>query len=112
MTTGGFVAIHQFVKVGDYAFIGAKSGIPKDIPPYVIAEGHRAKLHGLNKVGLKRQGFSEKTLSELKKAYRIIYRIGLTLTEATERVNAEVEPIPEVLNFISFIKSIQRGLTR
>ncbi|MBW2363720.1 MAG: acyl-ACP--UDP-N-acetylglucosamine O-acyltransferase [Deltaproteobacteria bacterium] len=96
VTTGGFVAIHQ----------------PKDIPPYVIAEGHRAKLHGLNKVGLKRHGFSEKTLSELKKAYRIIYRIGLTLNEATERVNAEVEPIPEVLNFISFIKSIQRGLTR
>ena len=110
--TGGFVGIHQFVKIGDYAFIGAKSGIPKDIPPYVIAEGHRAKLHGLNKVGLKRAGFSEKTLSELKKAYRITYRIGITLNEAIERINAQVEPIPEVLNFISFIKSIQRGLTR
>lgn len=112
VTTGGFVAIHQFVKIGDYAFIGAKSGIPKDIPPYVMAEGHRAKLHGLNKVGLKRHGFTEKTLAELKKAYRIIYRIGLTLNEAIDRVNAEVEPIPEVLNFIKFIKAIQRGLTR
>jgi UDP-N-acetylglucosamine acyltransferase len=109
---GGFGVIHQFVKVGDYAFIGAKTGIPKDIPPYVMASGHRAKLHGLNKVGLKRHGFTEKTLSELKKAYRIIYRIGLTLNEAIDRVNAEVEPIPEVLNFISFIKSIERGLTR
>lgn len=111
-TVGGLSAIHQFVKVGDYAFIGGKSAVVKDIPPFVIAAGDRAKLHGLNTVGLKRQGFSRKTLSELKKVYRIVFRIGITLNEAIERVNAEVEQIPEVVNFVEFIKSSERGITR
>lgn len=111
-TVGGLVAIHQFVRIGDYAFIGGKSAIPKDIPPYVIAAGDRAKLHGLNLVGLKRQGMSPKTLSLLKKAYRIFFRIGLTVNEAVERVRAEVEQVPEVVKFIEFIKSSERGVTR
>ena len=111
-TVGGLTAIHQFVKVGDYAFIGGKSAVVKDIPPFVIAAGDRAKLHGLNTVGLKRQGFSRKALSELKKVYRIVFRIGITLNEAIERVSAEVEPIPEVVNFVEFIKSSERGITR
>lgn len=111
-TIGGLVAIHQFVRIGDYAFVGGKSAVVKDIPPYVIASGDRAKLHGLNSVGLKRHGFSKNTLSSLKKTYRIIFRIGLTMNEAIERVRAEVEQIPEVLRFIDFIKSSQRGITR
>jgi len=111
-TVGGLVAIHQFVRIGDYAFIGGKSAIPKDIPPYVIAAGDRAKLHGLNMVGLKRQGMSQKTLSLLKKTYRIFFRIGLTVNEAVERVRAEVEQIPEVVKFIEFIKTSERGVTR
>ncbi|HHP7234739.1 MAG TPA: acyl-ACP--UDP-N-acetylglucosamine O-acyltransferase [Desulfobacterales bacterium] len=111
-TIGGLSAIHQFVKVGDYAFIGGMTGIPKDIPPYVIASGERARLHGLNLVGLKRFGFSQKTISELKKAYRIIFRVGLTLTQAVERVRAEVDQLPEVVKFIDFIKASERGITR
>ncbi|MEW5909396.1 MAG: acyl-ACP--UDP-N-acetylglucosamine O-acyltransferase [Thermodesulfobacteriota bacterium] len=111
-TIGGLVAIHQFVKIGDYAFVGGKSAVVKDIPPYVIAAGDRAILHGLNSVGLKRQGFSPKTLSLLKKAYRIVFRIGLTTNESVERVKAEVEQVPEVVAFIDFIKNSQRGITR
>jgi len=109
---GGLVAIHQFVRIGDYGYVGGKSAVVKDIPPYVIAAGDRATLHGLNKVGLKRHGFSENTLSHLKKAYRIIFRIGLTVNEAVERVLAEVENTPEVLNLVDFIKTTQRGITR
>jgi len=112
VTVGGLVAIHQFVRIGDYAYIGGKSAVVKDIPPYVIAAGDRARLYSLNLVGLKRHGMSQETLSLLKKAYRIIFRIGLTLNEAIERVTAEVEQIPEVINFIDFIKSSQRGITR
>jgi UDP-N-acetylglucosamine acyltransferase len=111
-TLGGFVAIHQFVKIGEYAFLGAKSGVAKDVPPYVIAEGHRVRLYGLNMVGLRRHRFSEKTLAALKKTYRIIFRIGITLNEAIERVRAEVEQIPEVVKFIEFIKASERGITR
>lgn len=111
-TVGGLAAIHQFVRVGDFAFIGGKSAVVKDIPPFVIAAGDRATLHGLNQVGLKRHGFSPAAVQQLKKAYRLIFRIGLTLNEAIERVKAEVEPIPEVKSFIAFIKSSQRGITR
>ncbi|CAN2042904.1 acyl-(acyl-carrier-protein)--UDP-N-acetylglucosamine O-acyltransferase [Candidatus Magnetomoraceae bacterium gMMP-15] len=111
-TIGGLVAIHQFVNIGDYAFVGGKSAVTKDIPPYVIASGDRAKLHGLNKVGLKRRGFSSEVMNALKQTYRIIFRIGLTLNEAIERVLAEVDHVPEVLNFIDFIKKSERGITR
>ena len=111
-TIGGLVAVHQFVKIGEYAFVGGKSAVVKDVPPYVIAAGDRAELHGLNSVGLKRHGFSPTTLSLLKKTYRIIFRIGLTMNEAIERVRAEVEQVPEVVNFIDFIRSSQRGVTR
>ncbi|RPH51457.1 MAG: acyl-ACP--UDP-N-acetylglucosamine O-acyltransferase [Desulfobacteraceae bacterium] len=111
-TIGGLVAVHQFVKIGEYAFVGGKSAVVKDVPPYVIAAGDRAELHGLNSVGLKRHGFSPTTLSLLKKTYRIIFRIGLTMNEAIERVRAEVEQVPEVVNFIDFIRSSHRGVTR
>ena len=112
VTVGGLVAIHQFVRIGEYAYVGGKSAVPKDIPPYVIAAGDRAKLHGLNRVGLKRYGFSESTVAALKKVYRIFFRIGITLNEAIERAQAEVDHLPEVNNFINFIKSSQRGITR
>ncbi len=112
VTVGGLVAIHQFVRIGEYAYVGGKSGVPKDIPPYVIATGDRAKLYGLNQVGLKRHGFPETTVKELKKVYRIFFRIGITLNEAIERALAEVDHLPEVINFINFIKSSQRGITR
>jgi UDP-N-acetylglucosamine acyltransferase len=109
---GGLAAVHQFVRIGDHALIGGKAAVVKDIPPYVIAAGDRATLHGLNKIGLGRHGYSQRTLSLLKHAYRIIFRLGLTLNEALERVAAEVEPIPEVVNFTGFINSSQRGITR
>ncbi|SDU62811.1 acyl-ACP--UDP-N-acetylglucosamine O-acyltransferase [Desulfobacula phenolica] len=112
VTVGGLVAIHQFVKIGDFAYIGGKSAVVKDIPPYVIASGDRATLHGLNNVGLKRHNFPKATLQELKKAYRIFFRIGLTVKQASERVKAEVEQLAEVKNFVEFIIESNRGVTR
>ncbi len=112
VTVGGLVAIHQFVKIGDFAYIGGKSAVVKDIPPYVIAAGDRACLHGLNNVGLKRKEFSKSTIKNLKKAYRIVFRIGLTVKQASERVRAEVPQTPEVMNFINFIENSSRGITR
>jgi UDP-N-acetylglucosamine acyltransferase len=106
------VAIHQFVRVGNYAYVGGKSAGVKDIPPFVIAAGDRARLHGLNRVGLNRHGFSQDTLSTLKKAYRIMFRIGLTTNEAIQRIRAEVEQTPEVVDFVQFIKTSHRGITR
>ncbi|RJP77561.1 MAG: acyl-ACP--UDP-N-acetylglucosamine O-acyltransferase [Desulfobacteraceae bacterium] len=111
-TIGGLVAIHQFVRIGDFAYVGGKSAVVKDIPPYVIAAGDRAHLKGLNSVGMQRGGISPETVSALKKVYRIVFRIGLTLNEAVERLKAEVDPLPEVANFINFVKTSSRGLTR
>jgi UDP-N-acetylglucosamine acyltransferase len=112
-TVGAFVAVHQFVRIGAYAFVGAVSGVTKDIPPYVLASGSpRAKLHGMNIVGLKRHHFEAEKIRALKRAYRILFRLGLTLNEAMERVVAEVDQIPEVVALIEFIKSSQRGITR
>ncbi len=112
VTVGGLVAIHQFVQIGDYAYIGGKSAVVKDIPPFVIAAGDRASLHGLNNVGLKRHKFPKSVLQQLKKAYRIFFRIGLTVKQASERVKAEVDQIPEVKNFSQFIVNSNRGVTR
>jgi UDP-N-acetylglucosamine acyltransferase len=111
-TVGGLVAIHQFVRIGRHAYIGGKSAVVKDIPPFVIAAGDRARLHGLNRVGLQRHGFDEQAMMQLKKTYRIIFRIGLTLNEAIERVKAEVTQVPEVVEFLEFIRSSERGITR
>lgn len=112
-TLGAFVAVHQFTRIGNYAFVGAVSGVSKDIPPYVLASGSpRAKLHGLNIVGLKRHNFSPDAILSLKRAYRILFRLGLTLNEGIERVAAEVDQIPEVANLVEFIKSSERGITR
>ena len=112
-TVGAFVAVHQFSRIGDYAFVGGMTAVTKDIPPYVLASGTpRARLYGLNAVGLKRHHFSTETVLALKKAYRILFRLGLTLNEGIERVTAEVDQTPQVLNFIEFIKSSERGITR
>jgi len=112
VTIGGLTALHQFVRIGKHAYIGGKSAVVKDVPPFVIAAGDRAKLHGLNRVGLKRHGYSDEALAMLKKTYRLIFRIGLTLNEAIARVNAEVDRTPEVDYFLAFIRDSQRGLTR
>ena len=110
---GAFVAVHQFVRIGDHAYIGGMTAVTKDIPPYVLASGTpRARLYGLNAVGLKRHNFSKETMLALKKTYRILFRLGLTLNEGIERVTAEVDQIPEVVNFIKFVKSSERGITR
>jgi UDP-N-acetylglucosamine acyltransferase len=109
---GGLVAIHQFVRVGCYAIIGGASGVPKDIPPYMCAAGNRAKLFGLNTVGLKRHRFSEATLFALKQAYRILFRSHLILNKAIEKVETDVPRLPEITHLLDFLKSSKRGVCR
>jgi len=109
---GGIVAVHQFVRIGAYAIIGGQSAVSQDIPPYVSAAGNRAKLYGLNLVGLKRRGFSDETISQLKKAYRIIFRSGLIQEEALARIKAELGNCREAMHLIEFMKNSKRGITR
>ena len=109
---GGIVAVHQFVRIGAYAIIGGQSAVSQDIPPYGSAAGNRAKLYGLNLVGLKRRGFGDEAISNLKKAYRIIFRSGLVLEEARVRVEAELSSSPEAMHLMEFMKASKRGITR
>ena len=108
----GLVAIHQFVQIGAYSFVGGKSAVVKDVPPYVIASGDRAKLYGLNLVGLKRRGFSPEVIAALKKAYRLFFRSKLTVQQALNIAPQELPDIPEVHHFVEFIGNSKRGITR
>lgn len=109
---GGLVGIHQFLKLGRHCIIGGGSGVNQDIPPYMMANGQRAKLYGVNNIGLKRHNFSPEAVSNLKKAYHIIFRSGLTVKKALDQVQTEIKNSPEVDHLISFIKSSERGITR
>jgi UDP-N-acetylglucosamine acyltransferase len=107
----GLCAVHQFVKIGQHCYIGGHSRIAKDVPPYVKAVGNPVKLYGLNSVGLQRRGFEAETISELKKAYRILFRSELNLTQAMEQVRADVKLIPEVKALLDFLEASERGAT-
>lgn len=109
---GGLVGIHQFLRLGRHCIIGGGSGVNQDIPPYMMANGQRAKLYGVNNIGLKRHNFSPEAVSNLKKAYHIIFRSGLTIKKALDQVQTEIKNSPEVDHLISFIKSSEKGITR
>jgi len=109
---GGIVAIHQFTRVGDYAMVGGFSGVGQDVPPYMMASGPRAKLFGLNVVGLKRHGFSDEAIADLKKAYRILFRGKGTLKQAIRKVQEEVPYTDEIGHLIEFINQNKRGICR
>jgi UDP-N-acetylglucosamine acyltransferase len=110
---GGLTGVHQFTRIGSHCIIGGMSAVDKDIPPFVTAAGNRARLYGLNVIGLKRRGFKEETIKALKKAYRIVFRSSLLLSVAIEKVKNEVEDIPEVRQFVEFIESRSaRGICR
>ena len=109
---GGLVVVHQFTRVGAYAMVGGFSGIGQDIPPYTMASGARAKLYGLNVIGLKRQGFSDEAINNLKKAYKILFREKRTLKDALKKIKSELPETKELKNFVEFIEKNKRGICR
>jgi len=107
---GGLSAVHQFSRIGRHAFIGGCSAVPRDVPPYTMAVGNRAKLVGLNLVGLKRAGLADATIQALKTAYDLLFLSGLPLKEAMARVNEEVPDLPEIRHLLHFLNTSERGL--
>jgi UDP-N-acetylglucosamine acyltransferase len=107
----GLTAVHQFVRIGRHAFVGGCSRVVKDVPPFVKAVGNPVKLYGLNSVGLQRSGYSESTLAELKKAYRLLFRSDLNLGAALERARTEIDgENPDVRVLLDFVASSPRGV--
>ena len=111
-TIGGMTGIHQFVHIGCQCMVGGASAVTKDIAPYVPAAGNYAEVQGLNLIGLHRRGFKEETTRALKKAYKIMFKSSMLLSEAIKKVESEVEDIPEVKHFVEFIRKSERGICR
>lgn len=109
---GGLCAVHQFVRIGAHAYIGGKTGVTKDIPPYMLVSGHRAKLYGINTVGLKRKNFPPTVVKILKQCYRILFLSERTLREALEVAESQFGDVEEVRILVKFIHGSQRGITR
>jgi UDP-N-acetylglucosamine acyltransferase len=109
---GALAGIHQFVRIGESAIIGAGSMVSLDVPPFCNATGDRATLHGLNTVGLKRRGFADEAIHSLKRAYRIMFNSNLRVAAAATRVREELPAVPEVERFVAFIERSERGVCR
>jgi len=109
---GGLSGVHQFARIGCHAMISGASVVTQDVPPYVTVAGNHARPYGLNRIGLNRRGFSEETMGDLKKAYRIIFRSSLLLSVAAEKIRAEITNSPEVEHFLEFIEKSERGVCR
>ena len=109
---GGFTGVHQFVRVGAHSFCGVGTVLLQDLPPYVTVAGNPAKPHGINSEGLRRRGYSAEAIAAIKRAYRSLYRAGLSLDEARAAISAMAADTPEVGPFSEFIASSSRGIVR
>jgi len=109
---GGNTLVHQFVRVGAHSFTRMGTALDRDLPPYVMAAGDMAQPYGLNTKGLRRRGFSDASLVELKRAYRTLYRSGLGLDEATQRLADQAAACPEVGVLLEFVARSTRGIIR
>jgi len=109
---GGMSAVHQFCRVGRMAMIGGCSKVTQDVPPFMIVDGNPAETRMINKVGLERNGLSEEAQLGLKHAHRILFRDGLTVSNALARIEQELGSIPEVMHLVKFVRSSERGICK
>jgi UDP-N-acetylglucosamine acyltransferase len=109
---GGFSGAHQFARVGAHAFIANNTGVAKDVPPYVMAAGLPAAPRGINSEGLKRRGFDTDELRAIKDAFRLLYRSGLRLEEAREKIADLAKERSEILIIAKFLEHSERGFIR
>jgi UDP-N-acetylglucosamine acyltransferase len=107
---GGLSAVHQFCRIGSHAFIGGCSAVHRDVPPYLMAVGNRAKLVGLNLVGLKRSGFPDATIQSLRRAYELLFLSEYNQKEAMEMIRQEFPQVPEIQHLLHFLETSERGL--
>jgi len=109
---GGLVAIHQFCRIGKMCIIGGCSKVVQDVPPFMMADGNPAETRTINKVGMERNSISAQAQSALKHAYRILFREGLTVSNALTRIEAELPPLPEIQHLLQFVRQSQRGIAK
>ena len=109
---GGFTGVHQFVMIGAHSMTGGATLLLQDLPPYVMAAGNSAKPFGINAEGLKRRGFAEDQITEIRRAYKTLYRSGLSLEEARSAIAAQGEKVPVLKILVEFLERSRRGIVR
>ena len=107
---GGFTGVHQFCHIGAHAFTAVNSVVVQDIPPYIMAQGHNAVPRTINSEGLKRRGFSKEAIVHIKRAFKTLYRKGLTVDEAVAEMQSW--QAPELADLIHFVQHSSRGIIR
>ena len=113
---GGYTGVHQFCKIGAHAMTGVGTVVLHDLPPFVMASGNTAQAHGINSEGLRRRGFANETINEIRRAYRTLYKSGLTLEAARTQLAGQAAEggagSAEIGTLASFLTSVSRGIVR
>jgi len=109
---GGLVGVHQFCRIGRLCMVGHNAKVSQDVPPFMLADGNPVRVRGVNSVGLDRKNIEQAARSELKRAYRLLYRSRLSTTQATRRIRDELEQVPEIEHLLSFIAASERGIVK
>ncbi len=109
---GGFTIVHQFCSIGEHSMSGMGSVLTQDLPPYVTISGHPAQPHGVNSEGLKRRGFSKEAILEIRRAYKTLYKSGMSLQDAKEEIAGRARNYPELVPFLEFLSRSNRGIVR
>jgi len=109
---GGLAAVHQFCRIGKMAMVGGCSKVVQDVPPFMMADGNPAETRTVNKTGMERNGVSEGALSAMRQAYRILFREGLTVSNAIAKVEEQLPPFPEVRHLVQFVRASERGISK
>ncbi len=109
---GGFTGVHQFCRVGIHSFCGVGTVLVQDLPPFITCDGNKAKPHGINSEGLKRRGYSATGIAAIKRAYKTLYRTGLTLEEARGQIDEVAHEVPELMPLSEFLAQPGRGIIR
>ena len=108
----GYAGVHQFCKVGSHSFLANNAAVTRDVPPYLLVAGTPAEPKGVNSEGLKRRGFGPQQITNIRNAYRLLYRSGLKLAAATEQLQALAADQPELLRFVQFLAVSERSIVR
>ena len=109
---GGFTLVHQFTQIGEYSFSAMGSAITQDIPPFVMVGGRPTRPHGINSVGMERNGVPPEVIRQIRKAYKILYKNNLRLEDAIEEMEDMAGESNELSNMVSFLRNVTRGILR
>jgi len=109
---GGLAAIHQFCRIGKVSMIGGCSKVVQDVPPFMMADGNPAETRTINKIGMERNGVSEKAQTAMRQAYKILFREGLTLRNAADQVEKKLPKLKEIRHLVEFVRSSERGISK